>query len=143
MRKLLLGSFFFGKVFKNLLQMYLLLPSIPAEFKSMSSYTSDLLTQEKNEELSEPNSNVSASGTMIHNEKEEIIQPQDDERQISESSSHEPEEVMASSGHPSNEEHTSEDVAKSIPTECSETVSLEPEPGTEVLNDPVRNALSS
>ncbi|XP_066488408.1 protein NOXP20 [Tiliqua scincoides] len=101
----------------------------------MSSDTSDLLTQEKNEDLSEPDSNISTSDVVRRNEKAELIAPPDEERQVSESPNNEPEGDPASSVHPSNEQHSSGDVAESILTECSETVSLEPEPGTEVLNE--------
>ncbi|KAJ6655395.1 hypothetical protein lerEdw1_005453 [Lerista edwardsae] len=70
-----------------------------------------------------------------HSEKAEPVPPQDDERQVSESPHNELEGNLSPSEHPSNEEQSSGDVAESVPSECSETVSLEPEPGTEVLNE--------
>ncbi|XP_053259847.1 protein NOXP20 isoform X1 [Podarcis raffonei] len=95
----------------------------------MSGDGSEVFTQEK---ILEHGSNVSASERAMQNEKTEQIQ--DDKRQRSESSSNEQEGDQMSSGHPSNVEHFSGGITTDVPTDCSESVSLEPEPGSEELN---------
>ncbi|XP_077790515.1 protein NOXP20 isoform X2 [Podarcis muralis] len=95
----------------------------------MSGDGSEVFTQEK---ILEHGSNVSASERAMQNEKTEQIQ--DDKRQRSESSSNEQEGDQMSSGHPSNVEHSSGGITTDVPTDCSESVSLEPEPGSEELN---------
>lgn len=97
----------------------------------MSGDGSEVFTQEK---ILEHGSNVSASERAMQNEKTEQILSQDDKRQRSESSSNEQEDDQMSSGHPSNVEHSSEGITTDVPTDCSESVSLEPEPGSEELN---------
>ncbi|XP_033015714.1 protein NOXP20 isoform X2 [Lacerta agilis] len=98
----------------------------------MSDDGSEVLTREK---ILEPGSSVSASERAMQNEKREAILSQDDERQRSESSSNEQEGDQMSSGHPSNVEHSSGDITTDVPTDYSESVSLEPEPGSEELNE--------
>ncbi|XP_034968400.2 protein NOXP20 isoform X1 [Zootoca vivipara] len=98
----------------------------------MSDDGSEVLTQEK---ILEPGSHVSASERAMQNEKTEQILLQDDERQRSESSSNEQEGDQMSLGHPSNVEHSSGGITTDVPTDCSESVSLEPEPGSEELNE--------
>ncbi|XP_062992509.1 protein NOXP20 isoform X2 [Elgaria multicarinata webbii] len=101
----------------------------------MSGGGSDVLTQEKNEEILEPSSIVSSFDTEMHSEKTEHVPPQDDGGLVSESPNNEQEGNMMTLGHPLNEEHSSGDIAENVPTECSESVSLEPEPGSEVQNE--------
>nr|XP_028601007.1 protein NOXP20 isoform X2 [Podarcis muralis] len=97
----------------------------------MSGDGSEVFMQEK---ILEHGSNVSASERAMQNEKTEQILSQDDKRQRSESSSNEQEGDQMSSGHPSNVEHSSGGITTDVPTDCSESVSLEPEPGSEELN---------
>ncbi|CAI5783783.1 Uncharacterized protein PODLI_1B034207 [Podarcis lilfordi] len=87
----------------------------------MSGDGSEVFTQEK---ILEHGSNASASERAMQNDK----------RQRSESSSNEQEGDQMSSGHPSNVEHSSGGITTDVPTDCSESVSLEPEPGSEELN---------
>ncbi|XP_061440014.1 protein NOXP20 isoform X2 [Rhineura floridana] len=101
----------------------------------MSDARSDALTQEKNEEILESGDNVSASDRAMPNEKTEQIPPQDDDRQLSESPSNKQEGDLTTSGHHSNEKYSSEDITKDVPIDCSESVSLDPEPGSEEMNE--------
>ncbi|KAH0616253.1 hypothetical protein JD844_027228 [Phrynosoma platyrhinos] len=100
----------------------------------MSGGTGDVLLQEKNEELLEPGSNISASDRVMHSEKTELVSSPDDERQVSKAKD-EQKENLITVGNLSNEEASSGDVAESILPELSESVSLESEPGSEVPNE--------
>ncbi|XP_053108349.1 protein NOXP20 [Hemicordylus capensis] len=101
----------------------------------MSGDTSDVLTEEKNEEILEPSLNVPVSEMEVHSRKAELLPPQDDEKQVSESSNNKHEDHLSTSDQPLNEEHSSGDIAENVPAECNESVNLEAEPGSEVLNE--------
>ncbi|XP_067325130.1 uncharacterized protein [Anolis sagrei] len=101
----------------------------------MSGAPNDRLVQEKNEELLEPGGNVSASDTVMHSEKTELMSSQDDEREVSKHCKNEPEDNLIALGNLSHEELSSGDAAENILPEFSESVSLETEPGSEEPNE--------
>lgn len=111
----------------------------------MSGGIHDSTIKEENREILESRSNVSVSATAIqseiHNETVELVRSQHEKR-VSECPGNGQEGDLATSGHPLNEECSSGDIAQIDPGECSEIVSLQPEP--ERLNEqssPVRNTL--
>ncbi|XP_044274355.1 protein NOXP20 isoform X2 [Varanus komodoensis] len=101
----------------------------------MSGGEGAMLTEEEHKEISEPDSHVSASDTEMLNEKTEPVSPENDRGQVSERTSSEPEGDLRTLEHHLNEEHSSGDIAENVISECSESVSLEPEPGSEELNE--------
>ncbi|XP_060103339.1 protein NOXP20 [Heteronotia binoei] len=102
----------------------------------MSGDTQDATIKEENREILEPRSNISAFATEIQREiHRETVVPSHHEKEVSECSGNRQEGDLATSGHPLNEECCSEDIAEIDPGECSETVSLQPEPESEILNE--------
>uniref|UniRef100_A0A8D0DK32 Family with sequence similarity 114 member A1 n=1 Tax=Salvator merianae TaxID=96440 RepID=A0A8D0DK32_SALMN len=101
--------------------------------EKMSDCSGDVETQEKNEEILEPGSGISVSDTTVLKEKKEQVLRQDDERHISKSPSNEQEENLMTIG--SDKELSIGHISENDPTECSESVSLEPEPESEFQNE--------
>ncbi|XP_048364672.1 protein NOXP20 [Sphaerodactylus townsendi] len=106
--------------------------------QKMSGDTHDVIVEEEKREILEPRSNVAASVTEIHsetcNEPVELV-PSQHEKKVSDCSVHGQERDLATSGHPLNEELSSGDLSEIVPGECNETVSLKPEPESEILNE--------
>ncbi|XP_077157806.1 protein NOXP20 isoform X2 [Paroedura picta] len=104
----------------------------------MSGGTHEATVQEENREILQPRSNVSVSVTEmqreIHNETVGFV-PSQHEKQVSECSGTRQGGDLATSGHPLNEECSSGDTAEIDPGECSETVSLQLEAESEVMNE--------
>ncbi|XP_054846653.1 protein NOXP20 [Eublepharis macularius] len=102
----------------------------------MSGGAHEALIQEENKEILEQKSNVSVSVTETyketHNETAKLVRSQH-EKQVSECSSDGQEGALAASGHLLNEETSCGNITEIVPGECSEAVSLEPEP--EALNE--------
>ncbi|KAM6440177.1 protein NOXP20 isoform 2-T3 [Liasis olivaceus] len=100
----------------------------------MSDDGSETLTLEENEQ-SPSGQNISASDTVMHNEKTVQVSPPDDKKEASESSSNDLEEQQPLNLEcPSTEQHSSGETAKTDAAECSESISLEPEAGPGGLN---------
>uniref|UniRef100_A0ABM5GI10 Protein NOXP20 isoform X2 n=1 Tax=Pogona vitticeps TaxID=103695 RepID=A0ABM5GI10_9SAUR len=104
------------------------------EFK-MSGGTSDVLTPDKREKVLDPGNNASASDPATQNEKTEQALPPDSKRHAPEVPSNEQEGHVITLENRSDEEPSSGNVAEDNPLECSESVSLEPESGSELPNE--------
>ncbi|XP_015273791.1 PREDICTED: protein NOXP20 [Gekko japonicus] len=98
----------------------------------MSGGTHDATVKEKNRDMVEPRSIVSISATEIQSEIHNEMQH---ETQVSECPDNGQEGDPAIAGHPLNEDCSSGDIAEIDPGECSETVNLQPEPESEILNE--------
>ncbi|XP_078250136.1 protein NOXP20 isoform X2 [Pogona vitticeps] len=105
-----------------------------SEFK-MSGGTSDVLTPDKREKVLDPGSNASASDPATQNEKTEQALPPDSKRHAPEVPSNEQEGHVITLENRSDEEPSNGNVAEDNPLECSESVSLEPESGSELPNE--------
>ncbi|ETE68028.1 Protein Noxp20, partial [Ophiophagus hannah] len=102
----------------------------------MSDSTGETLTPEKNEGILPSEQNISTSNTAVHDEKTMEVSPQIGKKEASESANEDLEEqqVLNLEG-PSNELRSSGETAKKDVTECSDSISLEPEVGAEGLNE--------
>ncbi|KAJ7326669.1 hypothetical protein JRQ81_016428, partial [Phrynocephalus forsythii] len=107
----------------------------PVGALKMSGGTSDVLTQDERGKVLDLGSNVSASDPVTHNEKTEQAPAQDKERHASEIPSNAQERHLITSENPSDEEPSSGNVAENVPLECSESVSLEPESGSQLPDE--------
>ncbi|XP_026555642.1 protein NOXP20 isoform X2 [Pseudonaja textilis] len=102
----------------------------------MSDSTGETLTPEKNEGILPSEQNISTSNTAVQDEKTTEVSPQIGKKEASESANKDLEEQQALNMEgPSNELWSSEETAKKDVTECSDSISLEPEVGAEGLNE--------
>uniref|UniRef100_A0A8C6VR18 Family with sequence similarity 114 member A1 n=1 Tax=Naja naja TaxID=35670 RepID=A0A8C6VR18_NAJNA len=102
----------------------------------MSDSTGETLTPEKNEGILPSEQNISTSNTVVHDEKTTEVLPQIGKKEASESANDDLEEQQALNLEgPSNELCSSGETAKKDVTECSDSISLEPEVGAEGLNE--------
>ncbi|XP_070805033.1 protein NOXP20 [Pituophis catenifer annectens] len=87
-----------------------------------------MLTQEEKEWILPPEQNISSSNTAVRDEKTMEISPQVGEKESSESTNKDFEEQQALNLEgPSNEQQSSGETAKNDVTECSDSISLDPE----------------
>ncbi|KAG8134873.1 putative Protein NOXP20-like protein, partial [Naja naja] len=104
--------------------------------QKMSDSTGETLTPEKNEGILPSEQNISTSNTVVHDEKTTEVLPQIGKKEASESANDDLEEQQALNLEgPSNELCSSGETAKKDVTECSDSISLEPEVGAEGLNE--------
>uniref|UniRef100_A0A8C5SPI8 Family with sequence similarity 114 member A1 n=1 Tax=Laticauda laticaudata TaxID=8630 RepID=A0A8C5SPI8_LATLA len=102
----------------------------------MSDSTGETLTPEKNEGILPSEQNISTFNTAVHDEKTTEVLPQIGKKEAFESANKDLEEQQALNMEgPSNELRSSGETAKKDVTECSDSISLEPEIGAEGLNE--------